>query len=157
MKARKRSGVTVLPYMAFLSPPFLITTLMLTLAYQVLAAEGTSRLEASLSRSEQVIWIAIVGVTYLFWAVRLVMRTHTRALIINSKSIYVRDDRRRFRLSEVYIARYIGPFALEHIVEIRAPFSLSTIFGPRRTFFALGFLGFFYVISDVVDSYRRRP
>lgn len=143
----------MLHYMSFLNPFWLCTT---TIFWLLLHSVKLDPIEfiARIVQLRETGWIIIVAL-YTYWTIGIICRTRTRSIIIGSKSIYVRDLKRRFRYDQLFIERSSQILAESIKVEDRV-FPMS-VFIRRLWFHSLGFVSLSAPLESAVRKKRGVP
>ena len=156
LKMSRSSGVVTLGYIALLNPFFIIISIILALLIKSASRSPIPFFESVLWTENGVV-VSLVLAAYALWFIALIRRTGRRSVIINSRSIYVRDDRKRYPLRRVYVARSpLSAFPYEQIVEDNTSFPFSELLGRHRVFFSMGFLRWGFPLSEIIEEKKRQ-
>lgn len=153
MRRRGAGGVTVLSYIAFFNPFFVIVTAILAM---LVTASLTGEVPFLQSRlwQEQWHWCVLFLAVYFTWIVQLWRKSSRAAVIIGSKSIYLNTFKKRFSIDEVGVTPYSKiPGGIEEVSILSQSFSTSFLTYAKRHYFAPGFLRLFFPLSDALNRH----
>jgi hypothetical protein len=150
LRSVRPSGIVVFPYLAFMNPFWICTTIMLWLLLRGVGFDLVGLIEASVRAGK--IWFPVALLAYAWWTVGIARRTRARSVIVGSRSIYVRDLRRRFRYGEVQL-HAASRFPAETLEVSSRMFPLS-VFVRAFWFHSLGFLSLGLPLTATIRKKR---
>lgn len=155
-RSKSRKRVTILPYVAFLNPFFIIIALMIGTLVATSMASSVPFSQSSLwTRSPELV-VSVLAI-YGFWTIRLYQKTSSRAIIVNSYGVFLRFSRRRIPLGDLGVESHtLVPFGIENVGKKREIFPFSHLLCIHEAYFSLGFFAIISSpISDIVRLYRE--